>query len=216
TAPRGVVLMRARGVPLTGDHPASAPVRCRTIEGTACTVRLVVVGEVTSPGSRLATRLVSIDGGPPLLRKWVPSTAAGGPGSLAALDREIRALHRFALAFPPEVYPLELSRVRYSGLDGSQPFVLLEPYRGAPVAEVLQQLTAQDRYQLQVGLLRALHLAGMAGTTHGGVDLDTVRWDAATGALQLVDFERAAQIGEPNPGRAGWLVDPRDDVWDAG
>jgi hypothetical protein len=206
-----------RGAHVNGAHPASVTTRCRTIDGTVCEVGLAVLTELTMPGSQLATRVVSVDGGPPLLQKWVRRPAAGQPGPLAALDREIRALHRFALAFPADPYPRELPRLLYYDVDGAEPFVLLELYRGAPVAEVLQQLSAQDRYQLQVGLLRALHLAGTAGVTHGRGDLDTVRWDAATEAIQLVDFERAALVGEPDPGRAdGGPADVRDDVWDAG
>lgn len=202
---------------MTCAHPTGEPttVRCRTIDGTPRTLRLTVVGDAAPTGPGLPTRMVSVDGGRPLLQKWVPRTPSGQPGPLDPLDREIQATHRFALFFPRDAYPLELPRLRYYDVDSADPFVLLEPYLGVPVAGVLQQLAAQDRYPLQVGLLRALHLAGAAGLTHGRVALETLRWDAGTRAVQLVDFERAARIGERNPGGAG-PADIRDDVWDAG
>lgn len=208
---------RRRGGHLNGTDPASEPLHCRTVEGGLVTLRLTALGEFRTPGARLPTRMVSVDGGPPLLQKRVPRTPAGEPGPLEELDREIWAAHRFALAFPPEAYPAELPRLRYYDVDSAEPFALLEPYRGQPVAEVHQQLAAQDRYRLQVGLLRALHLAAAAGVTHGRVDLGTLRWDAATSTVQLVDFEQAARIGERRQGSAdGSLSSTRDDVWDAG
>ncbi|MDQ3150989.1 MAG: hypothetical protein M3R63_04455 [Actinomycetota bacterium] len=200
------------------DRPDEPPttVRCRTIDGTAHTLQLSVVGDAGPTGAYLPARMVSVDGGPALLQKWVPRMPSGEPGPLTMLDREIQATHRFALLFPRNAYPLELPRLRYYDVDSEEPSMLLEPYRGAPVAEV-QQLSAQDRYRLQVGLLRALRLVGVAGMTHGRVDLDTLRWDAATRAVQLVGFERATPIGDRSPGAAGGEpADIRDDVWDAG
>lgn len=202
------------------EDPTSEPpttICCRAIDGTPRTLRLTVVGKLATTSTCLPARMVSIDGGPQLLQKWVPRTPSGEPGPLDPLDREIRATHRFARLFPRDAYPPELPRLCYYDVDSDEPSVLLEPYRGAPVPEVLQQVAAQDRYQLQVGLLRALHLAGAAGMTHGRVDLDTLRWDAGTKSVQLVDFERAAQIGERSPGTGdAEPADIRNDIWDAG
>ncbi|MGH3624425.1 MAG: hypothetical protein ACRDQ5_22010, partial [Sciscionella sp.] len=196
----------------TGEQ--SPLVRCRTIAGKQCTLRMTVRGGFSTPGAHLPTRMVSVDGCPPLLQKWIPRTPSGEPGPLDPLDREIRAAHRFALIFPQRTYPRELPRMWFYDVDSDEPFVLYEPYRGTPVAEVLQQLRAQDRYLLQVGLLRALHLVGVAGMTHGRVSLDTLRWQVGTRTVQLTDFEQAGRIGE----RAadGRTADVRADVRDAG
>ncbi|MGW3467742.1 hypothetical protein ACWDKQ_04555 [Saccharopolyspora sp. NPDC000995] len=191
-------------------------VRCRAIDGTPRTIRLAVVGDVGVSGGGLPTRLVSVDDGPQLLQKWVPRADSGGLGRLRPLDREIRALHRFAWAFPHDSYPPELPRLRYYDVDGDEPFVLVEPYRGEPVEGLLPALGAQHRYRLQVGVLRALHLAAVAGVTHGRVELGTLRWDSGRRTVQLVDFERAAGIGEPRETPDGQRADVRDDVWDAG
>jgi len=198
----------------SADQPGT--VRCRDVHGTLHTMRLTAVDVFSSPGARLPTRMVSADGGPPLLQKWVARTSSGEPGPLDPLDREVRAVMRFALVFAKS-YPAELPRLRYYDVDGDDPFVLLEPYRGMPVAEVRQQLAARDRYWFQVGLLKALHLAGAAGITHGGVGFDTLRWDAATRTVQLIDFEQAVRVGDPRSGTSdGGPADVRDDVWDAG
>ncbi|MGH3931044.1 MAG: hypothetical protein ACRDTF_13830 [Pseudonocardiaceae bacterium] len=192
-------------------------VRCRSLDGTRYTLRLTVLDEVATPGTCLPARVVSVDGGQRLLQKWVPRTPSGGLGSLDRLDREIRATHRFGLAFPPDAYPPELPRLWYYDVDSEEPFILLGLYRGRPVAEVHQLLGAQDRYRLQVGVLRALHLTSVADMTHGRVDLDTLRWDAGTKTVQLVDFEWAAWAGEQRPGTTdAGVADIRDDIWDAG
>ncbi|MEV0697259.1 hypothetical protein AB0I53_04980 [Saccharopolyspora sp. NPDC050389] len=191
-------------------------VRCRAVDGTPRTLRLEVIGDAGVSGGGLPTRVVSVDGGPRLLQKWVPRNESGDPGRLRPLDREIRALHRFALTFPHDGYPPELPRLWYYDVDGDEPFVLVEPYRGKPVEGLLPELGAQHRYRLQVGLLRALHLAAVAGMTHGRVDLEALRWDSETRTVQLVDFERAAGIGEQRGSADGRCVDVRDDVWDAG
>ncbi|QFZ19634.1 hypothetical protein [Saccharothrix syringae] len=184
---------------------APTRVRCRTVDGTPHVLHLTVVGEAGTTGE-LPARLVSVDGGPPLLQKWVPRTPAGRPGPLGPLDREIRAVHRFAEVFPPDAYPVELPRLRYYDVDGEDPFVLLDPYRGVPATEALPGLTARDRYRLQVGLLRALHLAGAAGMAHGRVGLDVLRWDAAAGTAQLVDFGHAAPAAPHADVRAAGLA----------
>ncbi|MCK2243614.1 MULTISPECIES: hypothetical protein [unclassified Crossiella] len=189
-------------------------VRCRAVDGTVHTLTLRPLAEVAngqSPARPLAdaehgplpSRLVAVNG-ITLLHKQVPRDPAGTPGPLAALDREIRATHRFAQLFPAEAYPPELPRLRYYDVDSEDPFVLLEPARGVPAAAALPRLSAQDRHRFQAGLLRALHLAEVAGLTHGGVDLDALRWDPTTRSVQLLDFHRAA------PG------DIRADIWDAG
>ncbi|MFI0464547.1 hypothetical protein ACH347_10750 [Saccharopolyspora sp. 5N102] len=191
-------------------------VRCRAADGTSRTLRLTVVGEAGLSGGGLPTRVVSVDGGPRLLQKWLPRNDSGYPGLLGPLDREIRALHRFALTFPRDSYPPELPRLWYYDVDGAEPFVLVEPYRGEPVEGLLPELAPQHRYRLQVGLLRALHLAAVAGIAHGRVDLGALRWDSATRTVQLVDFEHAAGIGEQRRSADDRPVDVRDDVWDAG
>jgi hypothetical protein len=202
---------RRSSSPADGD---AVQVRARTIAGVQCTIRMTVLGELATPGTQLPTRLVAVDGGPPLLQKWVSRTESGEPGPLDALDREILATHRFALTFWHRAYPAELPRLWYYSVDSNEPFVLLELYRGRPVAEVLQWLGPHDRYQLQLGLLRALQLAGWAGTTHGRVSLETLRWDSRTRTVQLTDFEQASPLGGHNAN--GWPVDVRDDVRDAG
>ncbi|MGI9001474.1 MAG: hypothetical protein ACR2GH_07380 [Pseudonocardia sp.] len=203
------------------DDEESVIVRCRTVDGTPCTLRLRVADAFSSPGCGLSTRMVTVDDDPlPLLQKWVLRTPAGQPGDLEPLDREIRAAHRFYYVLYDELndaYPPELPRLRYYDVDGDEPFVLLEPYRGVPVPDVLHTLGAQERYDLRVGLLRALHLVDVADVTHGRVSLDTLRWDAATQTVQLVDFERSARLGELRSGDVdGAPADIRDDMWDAG
>lgn len=177
-------------------------IRCRAVDGSRRTLRLAEVGPAATAGT-LPARLVAVDG-ETLLQKWLPRLENGRPAPLDALDAEILATHRFAELFPADAYPTELPRLRFYDVDSEDPFVLLTPYRGVPVPEVLAHMTSQDRRLLQTGLLRALHFAGMVGVVHGRIGHDALRWDAATRSVQLVDFEHAV------------VGDVRADMWDAG
>jgi hypothetical protein len=148
------------------------------------------------------------------------------------LDNETLAglrLARLARRVPgQETYPAHVSRlVGYDGFSADQ-FVLVEPYRGAPVEEFAGHLVQADQHRFAQQLTLALRWIAQAGIAHRGLSPRTVLW--ADGAVQVVDFCHAALVGTPRQtvGSPPWAareqradgtgtpsgrVTDRDDVW---
>jgi hypothetical protein len=160
------------------------------------------------------------------VRKFVSrGDGARHPRLYRVLDNEVRAGTRLAQVFADR-YPAELSRLVAYNMDTDEPFVLLRAYLGDPAATSVKHFDDAARRQFQIGLLRALHLTGVAGVVHGAVSIDAMRWSA--GQVQLVDFESAERDGEPRasggpaPVRSPEQIagtgpaDVRDDLWSAG
>lgn len=177
--------------------------------------------------SELTVRMFDTATGRQLIRKSVErSHGQANRGLYTLLDREIRAGARLLRRFPDEVYPTELSRMVGYEIDGEEPYVLLEVYRGAPVAEHLGKLLTSQQHEFESGLLRALRLLEAAKLVHGGLGPDTVRWE--NGQTQVVGFEYTVLAGEPRVrnNRSRWSSPEQragdgaaryaDDVWSAG
>lgn len=204
--------------------PHRKPVQYRNAFGVREKGEFTIFGELALPGAVLPTRVVEDRTGRRMVQKWVPQRMGDGhPGYFDLLDSEIRAGTRLAQVFTGTRYPVELPRLIGYDVDGREPFVLLEQYRGEPAAQHAKRLTQHQRHRFQVSLLRALLHIGAAGVVHGGVSLATLRWDGDN--LQLVDFEHATQVGQQRsstaaarfPGRIGaGATGPGDDIWAAG
>ncbi|OXM46890.1 hypothetical protein [Amycolatopsis alba] len=200
-------------------------VRCRDVSGRLREIRLSYGSDFVSPGSVLSQQLVKANE-QLYVRKFVSKSDGGRhPRLYRLLDNEVRAGTRLAQVFADR-YPAELARLVAYNMDTDEPFVLLRAYLGDPAAAAVKRFDDAERRQFQIGVLRALHLTGVAGVVHGAVSLDAVRW--SEGQVQLVDFESAERAGEPRadastaPVRspeqiAGeGVADVRDDLWAAG
>ncbi|MGQ0777879.1 MAG: hypothetical protein ACT4NY_26295 [Pseudonocardiales bacterium] len=202
--------------------PRRKPVHYRNAFGVRDTGEFTIVGDLALPGAVLPARIVVDRTGTRMVQKWVPhQMGKGHPGYFELLDSEIRAGTRLAQVFAGSHYPVELPRLIGYDVDGREPFVLLDEYRGQPATQHATRLTQHERHRFQVSLLRALLHTGAAGIVHGGVSLATLRWDGDH--LQLVDFEQAAQVGQTQRGHStasarspAGAADPGDDIWAAG
>lgn len=200
-------------------------VRCRDVTGRLREIRLSFGSDFVSPGSVLSQQLVKANE-QLYVRKFV-SRADGGrhPRLYRMLDNEVRAGTRLAQVFADR-YPAELAQLVAYNMDTDEPFVLLRAYLGDPAAASLKHFDDAAGRRFQIGLLRALHLTGVAGVVHGAVSVNAVRW--SDGQVQLVDFESAGRAGEPrvtagvppvrSPEQAAGadVADVRDDLWAAG
>jgi len=212
--------------------PRRKPMHYRNPFGVRDAGEFTIVGDLALPGAVLPARIVVDRTGRRMVQKWVPyQLGNGNPGYFDLLDSEIRAGTRLAQVFAGTHYPVELPRLIGYDVDAREPFVLLDEYRGQPATQHASRLTQHQRHRFQVSLLRALLHTGAAGVVHGAVSLVTLRWDGDN--LQLVDFEQAARVGQPQlgqsqrrhstasspspepTGRAG-AADPGDDIWAAG
>ncbi|MCA1674862.1 MAG: hypothetical protein LC799_22610, partial [Actinobacteria bacterium] len=177
----------------SGNPPPKA-LRYRNAFGMREATEVTIVRDLALPGAMLPARIVVARTGRRMVQKWVPQQLGDGDTTyFDLLDREIRAGTRLAQAFAGTRYPVELAQLIGYDVDGKEPFVLLDEYRGEPAAQHASRLTLHERHRFQVSLLRALLHTGAAGLVHGGVSLATLRWDGNN--LQLVDFEQAYQVG---------------------
>lgn len=208
-------------------NPRRKPLQYRNALGVRDATEFTIVGDLALPGAVLPARIVVDRTGRRMVQKWIPHQMGDShPVYFDLLDSEVRAGTRLAQAFAGTRYPVELPRLIGYDVDGREPFVLLDEYRGEPATQHANRLTLHERHRFQVGLLRALLHTGAAGVVHGGVRLTTLRWDGNN--LQLVDFEQASQAGEPrrrsrsasprSPEQADGVgaADARDDIWAAG
>ncbi len=146
------------------------------------------------------------------------------------IDNEILAglqLHRLAGI---DRYPAEVSRLVGYNAAVTEPFVLLEPYRGVPVSEVAGKLLTADRRRFQISLLTGLRWLTVAGIAHRNINPHTVRWDEDSRTVQITGFLNATVFGAPRqivgtlpwaapeqrPDRITGDVGERDDIWAMG
>lgn len=204
---------------------ARETVRYRDIGGVLRKTELSVGNELHLPGATLPARVVTDTSGASFIQKRVPPhLGEREPHSYDLLDAEIRAGTRLGQMFGGPRYPRQLPVAVGYNVDLAEPFVLLEPYRGKPLA--FRRLELEELRQFAIALLRTLHQTAAAGVVHGAVCLASLRWDGTI--LQLVDFEHAQRQGDPrralgtipNLSREQiegiGVADVRDDVWGAG
>lgn len=167
-----------------------AQVRFRIHTGELRSGLMAVGATVDDDLKRLLPIRKVVVSGRPLWQKWVPTELGEvAPDRYGVLEAEVRALSRLAAAYPVS-YPECLSRLMGYDVDAAEPYLLVEPYRGEPLEEVIGHLGPQDKVVVQQGLLQALSLIARARVVHGAVDIPALRWDGR--ALQLVDFHGGA------------------------
>jgi serine/threonine protein kinase len=145
------------------------------------------------------------------------------------LDAEVLAALRLARWERLGQRPPGVSRLIGYELDGPDPFVLLEPLLGSPIAESAGKLLYGQQLQLRAELLTTLRWTTATGLAHRGLSPRTVRWGRE--GLQITGFTSCALIGTPRTavGSPPWaakeqyvtdritgMLDERDDVWAAG
>jgi len=112
----------------------------------------------------------------------------------------------------------ELEVARYLGSRGGEllstcvaynfddsPSSALVTYRGSPLADLTRDESGWPpghtvRRKIITDLLQGLELLRVSRIVHGGIGLDTLRWDGTT--LQITDFGQAALSGRYPDGRA--------------
>lgn len=208
----------------------------RTVTGEPVLTR-AMVGDPWPTPAPLRGQQVILEDGTELLYL---TTGDGDPAlSYARLDNEILAglrLHWLTqrhreLAVP---YPAQVSRLHGYEPDSAEPFALLYPFRGEPVAEVGRRLLPEHQDQFRVSLLQGLRWLAAADLAHRNLTPGTVRWDRETEQVQITDFSQATVFGVPrtaagsglwaapeqrprgSSGQVTGQVGERDDVWGAG
>lgn len=169
------------------------------------------------------------DGAAPLrlTQRSVPRAAgAREPGLYDRLEQEVRIALALRRRFAQAGHPRELARVFGYDLDGDEPFVLFEAFRGDPASHVAGRLVLDELRAFQTGLLRGVRILEQVGVVHRGITPDSVRWDGS--GVQLTCFDLAMLAGRRRTpaGRRPWAApqqrmgkgwaESRDDVWSAG
>jgi serine/threonine protein kinase len=144
------------------------------------------------------------------------------------LDNEVLAGRRLAEAAGRGGYPPEVVRLHGDDADGANPYALFERYRGKPLRDAMQAMTATEQQEFPVSLLRGLCWLAAVGIAHRGIGPETVWWDGR--CAQIVDFSECTVFGvtrrpvrgfpawvpvEQRPDTANGRVGPRDDTWAA-
>lgn len=184
------------------------------------------------PAFLLAHKIVLVAGADPVEFRQlsVPDGADDDPQpGYRALDNEALAGVRLARWEKTGGHPRQTSRLEGIELPGEVPFVLLEPYRGLPVADVAGQLLQQERRDFQTSLLIALRWLAATGLVHRGISPTSVRWDGLD--IQITQFHTSSLVGAPRSvvGSPPWAareqselrravgcLTDRDDVWAVG
>lgn len=215
---------------MTGVNMNSEKLRYTSVTGDQVEEEATSVsGLVTDPGGR-PLRYREIKLGPAGRLATQLAAVAGDEDGYQAIDNEILAGLRLSRLVGKGSYPDEVGRLIGYHADGTEPFVLLEPYRGEPVDEIAGQLETEDRVRFETSLLTAAAWVQAAGIAHRGLSPDTVRWDSRTRTVQVTGFWLATVFGAPRqpagagswaapeqrPGRAQGTVGDRDDVWAVG
>jgi hypothetical protein len=177
-------------------------------------------------GHPVQVREVSAEHGESAVLRMVPAALvrthlAAGDG----LENEVRAGLRVAARFSG-LYPTELRRLIGYNLERAAPFVLVEGWRGQPVADLAGRLDLSEQLAFELSLFRGLQLLAEAGVVHGGLSATTVYWDGTD--VHIGHFDRSAIVGDARVAQPdlGWaapeqrngtgLVTLRDDTWAAG
>ena len=199
------------------------------VPGGAGQVAATVEGEAEPAPPYLTARRVRLtDGSQARQLRIGPVERATG---YRRLDNEILAGLRLCRLVGEACYPPEVSRLIGYEADSAEPFALLEPYRGEPLAAAARRLLPDEQHRFQASLLRALCWLTAAGIAHRGIGPSSVRWDGEH--VRITDFSLATVIGAPREvigalpwaapeqradraGQARGDVSSRDDVWAAG
>jgi len=206
---------------------ASAAVQFRLADGKPARGTITVARDEPTAPEALSARRVRLD----LEGEWLQILIDGDVKETGyeRLDNEILAgLRLHKAAWPTGGYPSEVSRLHGYEATSADPFALLEPYRGKPLAEVAAQLTLESQQLFRVSLLTGLCWLAAAGIAHRGLSPSTVRWDGQR--VQITDFSLSTvtrvprqEAGSPPwaapeqlPGGCHGLVTERDDIWAAG
>jgi serine/threonine protein kinase len=210
-----------------GVAASSGAVRFRLADGKAARGTITVTRDEPVAPEALTARRVTLD----LEGEWLQVLVDGDARETGyeRLDNEILAGIRLRKAARPTGgYPPEVSRLYGYEATSADPFALIEPYRGKPLAEVAGQLPLESQRLFQVSLLTGLCWLATAGIAHRGLGLSTVRWDGQR--VQITDFSLGTVTGVPRqeagfppwaapeqlPGEChGWVTE-RDDMWAAG
>ena len=123
------------------------------------------------------------------------------------LDNEILAGRRLHELTEAVGYPPALSRLYGDEAMSADPYALLEPYRGEPLAEVVRQMMAGEQQAFEISLLTGLCWLEAAGIAHRGLSPSTVRWDGRTRQALITDFSLCTVFGVPREAigrRIGW------------
>lgn len=191
-----------------------------------------IIGAACPAPAPLRARQITLDDGT-VLWQLLPGDGDRALG-YERLDNEILAGLRLASLVSrgdrPVPYPPQVSRLHGYEADSDQPFALLLPYRGEPLAAMGRLLLPDEQQSFQLSLLEGLRWLAAAGIVHRGITPGTVRWDPRTRQVQITGFSLSAVLGvsrtvagrpqwagpEQRPGKVSGLVSDRDDLWGAG
>lgn len=193
--------------------------------GRRLTWTVLVGGPSKADDTGMLATTVTAEDGRRAVKKWLPTELVSSlAGAFEALENEARAGIRIAMRYPAN-HPAELVELIGHDLDGPEPFVLVDLFRGEPVDHAAWQ-TLDERHAFQESLLRAVLLLSEAEVVHGNLSTRTVRWNGNT--VRIGDFGRAAVVGDqrtprpdvvhgpPEQRRGSGVVTGRDDIWAAG
>lgn len=201
--------------------------RYRDLGGVLRKIELEIGNELHLPGAVLPARIVTAPASVSLIQKWVPEhVGERDAGSYDLLDAEIRASTRLGQMYGGSGDCGHFPAAVGYNVDVTEPFVLLEPYRGVPLD--FRRLELDELTEFAISLLSTLQETAAAGVVHGAVRLASLRWDSQARALQLVDFEHSLRQGDPRRPMSTirglsreqvdgtGQADVRDDMWGAG
>jgi serine/threonine protein kinase len=187
--------------------------------------------EILPAGRHLTARWVKLADST-WLRQHQPVRGRYRPQGYDRLDNEILAGRQLCDITDGRGCPPEVSQFYGDDDDTAvdDPFALFEPYRGAPLSDVGDNLIDEERTEFRASLLRGLCWLAAAGIAHRALNLETVWWDGQR--AQITDFSLSTVFGVPRtpvPGAEAWVpkdlrestfkggpVGERDDIWAAG
>lgn len=182
-------------------------------------------GEDARPPGRphLRIRAVTLGAGWPVVQFRLPASAQTDPRAYTLLEREVSAAVVLERRYGGEKFAELFTRIVGYDLDCAEPFVLYRRAAGAPLAECLPRLGAEEQQRIVGQLALAVRLLDDAGLVHRALAPDSVRWDGSH--VRLAEPHAALRAGEPREpfGTAPWAspeqraghgtADPRDDLW---
>lgn len=209
-----------------GTLAAAEELTFRSVTGDTVRVKVTFGPDEAMAPALLAARRVRLADGTKLHQLRVVGTAR--KTGYERLDNEILAGLRLRAATKAVGYPREVSRLHGYEATSADPYALLEPYRGEPLAVAGQHLLENEQHRFRVSLLTGLCWLAAAGIAHRGIAPSTVRWDGRH--AQITDFSISTIVGAPReaigtppwaareqrPGHADGQVSAKDDIWAAG
>ena len=188
-------------------------VNFRNADGATTVWRVRYAPQPTMDPSGLMSCRITSDSGVMAVKRWVPEqlTRNDAP-ACTELEREVRAGVRLQDRYPRS-YPDELVRLVGYNLDDVEPFVIVSPVRGQPIA-AFRQLRPDARDAFEVSLLRGLVFLANAGVSHRHLTSSTVYWDG--NAVQIRDFGQARLAIRSDTEHAYSPTIGGPDIWAAG